>query len=172
MRYAQGGGLTDDQRWLREHVRVVAARRFAQGAPSSVIANELSVSVRSVQRWRRTWMEEGQQGIYSKGPSSRPRLTAGEICALERELAKGPVVHGWPEQHWTLARIKSLIARRFNITYTVQGVRKLLLRSGFSYVPPRAAVQNTQALSGWVKAAWLQDSASVGSQGVDQLGSL
>jgi transposase len=158
MRYAQGGGLRDDQRWLREDIRAVAARRFVQGAPSSLIAKELSVTVRSVQRWRRAWAEEGQQGIHSKGPSSRPRLTATEICSLERELAKGPIVHGWPEQHWTLARVRTLIARRFNVTYTVQGVRKLLLRSGFCYLPPRAAVQNTQTLTGWVKPAWLQDS--------------
>ncbi|MET7573158.1 winged helix-turn-helix domain-containing protein [Streptomyces sp. NPDC005492] len=157
MRYAQGGGLTNDQRWLRQDIRVIAARRFAQGAPSSVIAKELGVNVRSVQRWRRAWIEEGQQGIHSKGPSSRPRLTDSEIRVLERELAKGSVAHGWLEQHWTLARVKTLIAQRFNVTYTVQGVRKLLLRRGFFYLPSRASDQNTQAISGWVKGAWLQD---------------
>ncbi|MEU4033204.1 winged helix-turn-helix domain-containing protein [Streptomyces collinus] len=157
MRYAQGGGLTDDQRWLRQDVRVVATRRFAQGAPSSVIAKELSVSVRSVQRWRRAWIDEGQQGIHSKGPSSRPRLTAPDIRTLERELAKGPAVYGWPQQHWTLARVRTLIARQFHVTYTLQGVRKLLLRNGFCYLPPRTALPHPQTLSGWVKPAWLHN---------------
>jgi hypothetical protein len=33
------------------------------------------------------------------------------FAVLERELAKGPVAHGWPDQTWTLSRIKTLIGR-------------------------------------------------------------
>ncbi|NYF42915.1 hypothetical protein HDA43_005116 [Streptosporangium sandarakinum] len=33
---------------------------------------------------------------------------------LETELDKGTVAHGWPDQTWTLARIKTLIRRRFH----------------------------------------------------------
>ncbi|WP_394298245.1 helix-turn-helix domain-containing protein [Streptomyces griseus] len=37
-----------------EELRLKAAERFAPGEASSVIARDLRVSVRSVQRWRRT----------------------------------------------------------------------------------------------------------------------
>ncbi|RZU45717.1 hypothetical protein EV284_0360 [Streptomyces sp. BK022] len=44
MRYAQGGGLTDERRQFREGIRMMAAERFAVGEPSSAIARELRVS--------------------------------------------------------------------------------------------------------------------------------
>ncbi|MFF8032120.1 helix-turn-helix domain-containing protein [Streptomyces sp. NPDC016626] len=36
-------------------LRLQAAERFAQGDASAVIAKDLRVSVRSVQRWRHVW---------------------------------------------------------------------------------------------------------------------
>ncbi|MFJ5812128.1 hypothetical protein [Streptomyces sp. NPDC093093] len=47
---------------------------------------------------------------------SRPKLRL--FALLEAELAKGPVAHGWPDQRWTLARIKTLIGRRFHKSMT------------------------------------------------------
>ncbi|WP_251021980.1 winged helix-turn-helix domain-containing protein [Streptomyces sp. ISL-10] len=43
----------------------------------------------------------------------------------------GPVPHGWPDQRWISARVKILIGRRFHKSYTVQGMRKPLIRHGF-----------------------------------------
>jgi hypothetical protein len=48
MRYAQGGGLTDERRAFREKLRMEASERFALGDENAVIAHELRVSVRSV----------------------------------------------------------------------------------------------------------------------------
>jgi hypothetical protein len=53
MRYAQGGGLTDERRAFRERLRMEAAERFGHGDENAVIAHDLRVSVRSVQRWRK-----------------------------------------------------------------------------------------------------------------------
>ncbi|WP_416485593.1 helix-turn-helix domain-containing protein [Streptomyces sp. CL12] len=130
MRYAQGGGLTDERRYVREKLRMEAAERFRQGDENPVIAHDLRVSVRSVQRWRRAWSQNGPRALASKGPASLPLLSDELFAALERELARGPVAHGRPDQTWTLSRIKTLIGRRFHKSYTVQGV------------------------AGWVKETW------------------
>ncbi|MEU3220957.1 hypothetical protein [Streptomyces sp. NPDC006971] len=45
------GGLTAERQQFREELRLKAAERFAQGEASPVIAEDLLVSVRSVQRW-------------------------------------------------------------------------------------------------------------------------
>ncbi|MGW2508390.1 helix-turn-helix domain-containing protein, partial [Streptomyces scopuliridis] len=121
MRYAQGGGLTDAGRSARERIRLEAVGRFEAGEKNREIAAVLRVSERSVERWRRQWREQGRAGVRSKGSPGRPRLSDTHIASLERELERGPLAHGWADQRWTLARVKTLIGRMFHLSYTVEG---------------------------------------------------
>jgi transposase len=116
----------------------------------------LRVSVRSVQRWRKAWSQDGPRARASKGPASLPLLSDELFAVLERELLKVPVAHGWLDQTWTLSRIKTLIGRRFHKSYTIQGVAALLRRRGWTcQVPARRAIERDQAaVAGWVKETW------------------
>ena len=67
MRYAQGNGLTAEGRRRRELVRLAAVERFGQQVATAVIAAELQVSERSVQRWRQAWEAGGPPGLASRG---------------------------------------------------------------------------------------------------------
>ncbi|KOV89537.1 helix-turn-helix domain-containing protein [Streptomyces sp. NRRL B-3648] len=156
MRYPQGGGLTAERQQCREELRLMAAERFAQGEASSVIAKALRVNVRSVQRWRQKWDEGGPRALRSQGPASLPRLSQERFAQLEAELVKGPAEHGWEDQRWTPARIKTVIGRRFHMAYTIQGVRKLLVRNCWSWqVPARRAMERDDGVvAGWVKEVW------------------
>lgn len=107
MRYPQGGGLTAERQQRREELRLQAAERFARGETNDVIAKDLRVSVRSVQRWRRAWAEGGPRALCSSGPASLLRLDEEQFAQLEAELAKGPAAHGWEDQRWTLERVKT-----------------------------------------------------------------
>ncbi len=156
MRYPQGGGLTAERQQFRERLRLQAAERFALGEASAAIAKDLRVSVRSVQRWRQTWNEGGPRAPESQGPASLPRLSQKQFAQLETELAKGPAAHGWEDQRWTLSWMKTVIGRRFHPTYMIQGVRKLLVRNGWScQVPARRAMERDDAaVAGWVREVW------------------
>ncbi|MEV8388827.1 MULTISPECIES: winged helix-turn-helix domain-containing protein [unclassified Streptomyces] len=156
MRYPQGGGLTAERQAFRERVRMEAVGMFAAERGSTEVAKELRVSVRSVQRWRRAWGETGEDAVRSRGPASRPKLSEALFAVLEEELAKGPVAHGWPDQRWTLARIKTLIGRRFHTSMTLSGISQMLRRHGWSHqVPARRAVERDEAaMAGWVKEVW------------------
>ncbi|QDQ14546.1 winged helix-turn-helix domain-containing protein [Streptomyces spectabilis] len=156
MRYAQGGGLTDERREFREGIRRAAAGRFARDEPSSAIAKDLRVSVRSVQRWRKSWTKGGPRALRSTGSASPPRLSEDQFVQLDAELARGPRAHGRPDQRWTLTRIKTVIGRRFHKSYTIQGVRKLLIRHGFScQIPARRAVErDDEAITDWGRETW------------------
>jgi transposase len=129
---------------------------FAIGRGSAEVAKELRVSVRSVQRWRRAWEQGGERALTSKGPVSRPKLSEALFMVLGRELARGPVAHGWPDQTWTLSRIKMLIGRRFHTSMTLSAIAQMLHRHGFSHqVPARRAVERVEgAVSGGVKTTW------------------
>ncbi|WSQ98180.1 winged helix-turn-helix domain-containing protein [Streptomyces sp. NBC_01210] len=157
MRYPQGGGLTPERQAFRERIRLEAAERFAAGASNAEVAKDLRVSVRSVQRWRRAWHEAGTEGLRSAGPVSRPKLSEALSTVLEQELAKGPVAHGWLDQTWTLARIKTLIGRRFHKSMTLSAIAQMLHRHGFSHqVPARRAIErDEEAVAGW-KETWPQ----------------
>lgn len=156
MRYAQGGGLTPRRQEVRERLRLEAAERFAAGDGNALIAKDLRVHVRSIQRWRRSWAQDGETGLRSKGPVSRPVLSDALFAVLERELDKGPLAHGFADQRWTLARITTLIGRRFHKSYTPQGVAALLHRHGWSHqVPARRAVErDDDAVAVWIKETW------------------
>ncbi|WP_280686336.1 helix-turn-helix domain-containing protein [Kitasatospora sp. MAA19] len=95
--------------------------RFEGGEKNREIAAALRVSERSVERWRRQWRERGESGVASKGSPGRPRLSEAQVARLEKELERGPLVHGWEDQRWTLARVKTLVGRLFHVTYTVEG---------------------------------------------------
>nr|WP_258017942.1 helix-turn-helix domain-containing protein [Streptomyces noursei] len=112
MRYAQGGGLNAERWQAREQIRLEAAGRFARGEKNARIAKELRVTERSVERWRRRWHEAGEQGLASRGSPGRPKRTDTQFALLEQELAKGPAVHGWADQRWTLSRVQTVIGRR------------------------------------------------------------
>ena len=156
VRYAQGGGLTDAERAARERLRLQAVERFEAGQRNREIAVALRVSERSVERWRRAWREGGEVGVLSKGSPGRPLLSEGQITRLERELERGPLVHGWADQRWTLARIKTLIGRLFHVSYTVEGTWRLLKRHGWSWQQPakRAIERDDEAVEEWKKETW------------------
>lgn len=61
---------------------MMAAEGFAQGNPNSAIVKELRVSVRSVQRWRRSW-NKGAHG--SAGSALPPRLGEAQFAVPEAE---------------------------------------------------------------------------------------
>lgn len=96
---------------FREQIRLEAGEMFAAGKNCAEVAKVLRVHVRSVQRWRREWAERGESGLASKGPASLPKLSDELFTKLEAALDLGAVAHGWPDQRWTPARIRTLIGR-------------------------------------------------------------
>nr|WP_240436944.1 winged helix-turn-helix domain-containing protein [Streptomyces sporangiiformans] len=70
---------------------------------------------------------------------------------------KGPAAHGWSDdQVWTTARVRTLIGRKFHLSYSASGVTRLLHRMGFSVqVPARpAAERDEDAITAWREATW------------------
>ncbi|MFD7623028.1 helix-turn-helix domain-containing protein [Streptomyces sp. NPDC059802] len=98
MRYAEGGGLTAERRAFREQVRLEAGARFAAGGKTAVIAKELRVSERSVERRRRARREGGPEALRSAGSAKVPRISVAQSAVLKEELGRGPAAHGFEDQ--------------------------------------------------------------------------
>jgi transposase len=156
MRYAQGGGLTAEDRRRREQVRLEAAGRFGQRAPATVIAAELRVSERSVRRWRQAWQAAGETGLASRGQAAQCRLDEQQLAALDLALEAGPLAAGWEDQRWTLARVRDLVVAKFKAQYTVPGIWYLLKRRGWTcQLGARRAIERDDgAVEVWKKETW------------------
>ncbi|MGW6263092.1 hypothetical protein [Streptomyces sp. NPDC055085] len=59
-----------------------------------MIAKDLRVSVRSMERWRRAWREGGMEALHSARPASSPAVTEAQFALPDEELGKGPSAHG------------------------------------------------------------------------------
>ncbi|QEV16561.1 transposase [Streptomyces alboniger] len=158
MRYSQGGGLTAERQRFRERIRFEAGERFARGEKNAVIVKDVRVSERSVERWRRVWQVGGMGALASSGPAKVPKLSDERFVELERELARGPAVHGWEDQRWTLARIRALIWWKFELDCSPAAVWRLLHRHGWSWQSParRALERDEDAVGLWKKEVWPQ----------------
>ncbi|MFE4304930.1 winged helix-turn-helix domain-containing protein [Streptomyces sp. NPDC056517] len=156
MRYAQGGGLTAERRAFREQVRLEAGARFEAGEKTSAIARGLRVSERSVERWRQAWREGDIEALRSAGPTSMPKLSTAQFASLEEELGKGPAAHGFEDQRWTLARVQTVISRRFRLNLSIATVWRLLKRHGWSWRAParRALERDERAVELWKQEVW------------------
>ncbi|MEL5953284.1 winged helix-turn-helix domain-containing protein [Streptomyces sp. CLV115] len=76
-------------------------------------------------------------------------------------MERGPLAHGWADQRWTLARVKTLIGRLFHVGYTAEGTWRLLKRHGWSWQQPaRRAIERddgaVELRGGLDEVGWLR----------------
>jgi transposase len=157
MRYADGGGLTAEERARREQLRLAAADLFEAGASDREVARRFRVTRMSANRWRRALASGGRQALVSKGPGgARCKLSARQLRALEAALEAGPAAWGFTDQCWTLARIAEIVRRRFGVDYTLAGLDLLLHRIGWSVqIPARKATERDESkIAAWKEEQW------------------
>ncbi|MEV0987855.1 winged helix-turn-helix domain-containing protein [Streptomyces sp. NPDC049949] len=66
--------------------------------------------------------------LRSAGPAISPAVSDAEFAELEEQLDKGPSVHGFEDERWTLARVQTVIRRRMRGSLSVATVWRLLKR--------------------------------------------
>src|SRR5688500_18749221 len=157
MRYAQGGGLTAEERARREQVRLEAAEWIEEGATDREVAERFRVTRMSANRWRRAVAAGGRPALASKGPGgARCRLSPAQLAELQALLEAGPAAWGWADQCWTLPRIAAVARQRFGVDYTLAGLDLLLHRLGWSVQMParRAAERNEEQIIVWREQTW------------------
>lgn len=167
MRYPQGGGLTAERRAFREHPdadgRVIRpGTRHCRHRQAVTCQRAVGTAVVPGMEARRNTAP----GV--EGAGVQVQLSEALFEMLEQELARGPVARGWPDQTWTLARIETLIGRRFHKSMTLSAIAQTLHRHGFSHqVPARRAIErDEEAVTGWVKETWPRWERRGGARGL------
>jgi len=149
-------GLRDRQAF--EGVRMQAGALFAAGHTQAEVAHQLGVARQNVSRWHARWRQGGLNALRSVGPTGQaPRLSDPQLAAIDQALRQGAGAHGFDTDHWTLARITTVIERLTGVGYHPGHVWKLL-RHRLHYRlqrPARRAIErDEQAIARWVAEDW------------------
>jgi transposase len=141
-----------------ERRRRRAARMFARGATQAEVGRELEVSRQSVSRWYADWRAGGTRALKGAGRAGRmPLLSAAQLGQVDRALRRGPRVHGFATDLWTLDRVATVIEAETGVRYHPGHVWKLLRdKLGWSRQRParRAAERDDEAIARWVATEW------------------
>jgi transposase len=148
-------GLRDRQAF--EHIRMQAGALFAAGRSQAEVAHQLGVARQNVSRWHGLWRAGGPQALASRGPTGpAPRLSDQQLAAIDQALRQGARANGFDTDHWTLARITTVIERLAGVAYHPGHTWKLLRRMGWRLQRParRAVERDEQAIARWVAEDW------------------
>jgi transposase len=149
-------GLRDRQAF--EGVRMQAGALFAAGHSRAQVAHQLGVARQNVSRWHAQWQAGGLEGLRSAGPTGpAPRLSDAQLAAIDQALRKGARAHGFDTDHWSLARITTVIEQVTGVAYHPGHVWKLLRhRMGYRLQRParRAVERDERTIARWVAEDW------------------
>jgi transposase len=149
-------GLRDRQAF--EGVRMQAGALFAAGHSQAEVVRQLGVARQNVSRWHALWRVGGLQALRSAGPTGHARrLSDQQLHRIDQALREGALAHGFDTDHWTLARVRTVIEQLTGVAYHPGHVWKLL-RHRLHYRlqrPARRAIERDErAIARWVAEDW------------------
>jgi transposase len=147
------------ERVQAEARRLAAAELFAEGLSQAEVARRFGVTSTAVCKWHKRWLAEGAEGLRSSGqPGYPPLLDEQQRTELVGVLNAGPEASGF-RGGWTIARVATVIRRRFGVIYRYpSAVWTLLHRLGFTVQHParRAMERDERAITDWREHTWSQ----------------
>ncbi|MGQ4600448.1 IS630 family transposase [Nocardia sp. R6R-6] len=160
--------------------RVMAA--LLDGMTSVQARQVFGVSEGSIRNWRNRFAVGGADGLDSGRPGRRAgektKLTPSQAEALVESLTVfTPEDLNLGGLLWTLRKVAELARRLFGVTYTEQGMGKVLRRMGFTFQRPdrRAIEADPEAMRAWVEHTYPKLAARAKAEGAivlfgDQVG--
>jgi transposase len=143
---------TRTKRKALERRRLRAAAMFRKGTRQADIARKLGVTRAAVCIWHRTWEQEREEGLKSKGPpGTESRLTAQDRTQIKQVIRKGPRSVGYGTDYWTLARIADVIRKQTGVRYAANYVWFILRDLNISCQKPEtyARERDEAAIRRW-----------------------
>jgi transposase len=95
-----------------------AGTLFAAGRSQAQVARKLGVARQNVSRWHARWQAGGLEALRSAGPAGHaPRLSDQQLHRIDQALRQGARAHGFDTDHWTLARVTTVIEQLTGVSY-------------------------------------------------------
>ena len=137
-----------------EKRRLEAVQDLLKGLTQSSVARKFGVSRTTASRWNRSLQQKGAESLRKRRATGRPsRLSREQLLLIPDIFGQGAIVHGFPDNRWTTARLASVIETRFGVHYDHDHVGRLMQKLGLREPRTRNAARGYAAAAG--KAAEL-----------------
>jgi putative transposase len=114
-----------------EKRRMEAVQDLMKGLSQSNVARKFGVSRTTASRWNRALQQKGVDGLRKRRATGRPsRLSREQLQIIPDIFAQGAVIHGYPDNRWTTARLAAVIETRFGVRYDHDHVGRLMQKLG------------------------------------------
>ena len=132
-----------------EKRRLEAVQDLLQGLTQSNVARKFGVSRTTASRWNRALQQKGVESLRKRRATGRPsRLSREQLLLIPDIFAQGAIIHGFPDNRWTTARLASVIEVRFGVHYDHDHVGRLMQKLGLREPRPRNASRGYAAYVG------------------------
>lgn len=132
------------ERDAKAKIRLLAAIFRKEGKTYDEIGQILKYPLTTIQDWLSLINIEGiSRKIDIKQTGKPKRLTEEQIEKLKPILLKSPEEHGYPFLFWTTKLVIQLIKEKYDVSYKVLQVRRILHRLGLSCQKPRPTHKKT-----------------------------
>src|SRR5438874_141313 len=123
-----------------EKRRLEAVQDLLRGLTQSNVARKFGVSRTTASRWNRALQQKGVESLRKRRATGRPsRLSREQLQLIPDIFSQGAVIHGFPENRWTTARLAAVIEARFGVHYDHDHVGRLMQKLGLREPRQRAA---------------------------------
>jgi transposase len=133
-----------------EDRRKQAMNMLEYGLDPPEVAKIVGVRRGSVYRWKRTYDEEGMEGLDAKPQKGgrNPALPEDKLPELEELLLDGAEAHGFETDLWTLPRIVTVIEDAFDVSVSTTAAYRYLQKLDWTNQKPqhRAAERDEEAI--------------------------
>ena len=138
-----------------QQLREAAVEHFTVGERPAAVARALNLSHETARRWYHHGRATAA-ALPRRPHGPQPRLGPEQLAALQGQLVRGPLGHGYANDLWTLARIADLIRKLFGVRHHPSHVFRLLRGLGWSCQKPekRAKERDEAAIARWVREDW------------------
>ncbi len=141
-----------------EQLRRGAVKRVEGGESPEAVAVGLGINRRTIYRWLEAYHYGGESALAAKPiPGAPPKLDAKCMARLARMIReKTPLQYKFEFALWTLAIIRELIKRKFDVSLSEVSVGRLTKRLGFTPQRPlyRAWQQDPKLVDDWREHAY------------------
>ena len=110
-----------------EKRRLEAVQDLLKGLTQSSVARKFGVSRTTASRWNRALQQKGVDSLRKRRATGRPsRLSREQLQLLPDIFAQGAILHGFPDNRWTTARLAAVIESRFGVRYDHDHVGRMM----------------------------------------------